>query len=364
MREAGDFAGDRSPAAYLRLTGALHDLSEFDVGRLDEAGQAARGAAIEAQRAVTESRTRLTSLYPFLDAIAAGHADQVAPALVTATASVTAFDEALATPEQKDALTRARAAATPLAWTLLRERVTARAKGETPEADLAVAAIYAIVKDTPAGDLTDPERALLAEAGPAADALAASDARLNNLLTAADSWRQRSGASGDEFLAPLHAVTPYDRARFQQVHTNAAETLSRAEAVIGGARLGLTDRTPLYVSSTKDDEQDQRVAEILRDHLGKSGFLIAADRNDAALLIDVAIDRIQEFDKDTSQAYSIWPTTADLTVSAIWASDESALLSGTIENTAATRDKFRSKPEALLGAIAKIVAALDAKRRR
>ena len=145
----------------------------------------------------------------------AGQSAEMAQRLVAATAAITPFDEAVATPEQKEALAKARPAVKTLAWALMQERVNILAQGETPQAAEAVAGVYQLVKDIPAAELTAPQRGLLAKGAAAAVAVAASNDRLNDLVVAADKWRRRSGPVDRCAIAARQAITPFDQKRFQ-----------------------------------------------------------------------------------------------------------------------------------------------------
>ena len=135
-------------------------LTDFDRGRLTPGQRASLDTANQALATLNESRTRLAKLAPLLATMQAGQTAEMAQRLVAATAAITPFDEAVATPEQKEALAKARPAVKTLAWSLMQERVNILAQGETPEAAEAVAGVYQLVKDTPAAELTAPQRAL------------------------------------------------------------------------------------------------------------------------------------------------------------------------------------------------------------
>jgi hypothetical protein len=196
----------------------MRQLSDFDRGRLTPGQRASLDAGNRALATLNESRTRLSKLAPLLATMQAGQNSEMRQRLVGATAAITPFDETVATPEQKEALGKARTSVKTLAWALLQDRVNSLAPGGTPQADEAAAAVYQLVKDTPAAELTGPQRALLAKGAAAAVAVAASDDRLNALSVAADKWRQRNGTADRGALAARQAITPYDRKRFQDRH--------------------------------------------------------------------------------------------------------------------------------------------------
>lgn len=357
------FAGDRSAAAYLRVADAVKQLTDFDRGRLTPAQHASFDTANQAAATLSESRGRLARLFPLVTAIEKGQTAEIARPLVDATAAITPFDEAAATPEQKAALEKARAAAKPLVWSMMDDRLNALARGETPQTDQAVADIYRMAKDTPDAELNDQRRAALAKGRAASDALGASDDRLVALLAAADQWRRRNGTDGKAILAAMDAVTPFDRARFQDPHKAAWETVSGASAVILGPQRGLTAATkadvPVFVFTSGQGRLDHDVADALRGSLRRAGFQIANSRNDAALLVDVSILAIDEPAMDTSGQFVAWSVTAHLSLNAVWSIDDSAVLTGPVQDIGRDRDRDEAKIGALRAAVAAIVQKFD-----
>jgi hypothetical protein len=357
-------AGDQSGATYLRLADAMKQLSDFDRGRLTPGQRASLDAGNRALATLNESRTRLARLAPLLATMQAGQNAEMGQRLVAATAAITPFDETVATPEQKEALAKARTSVKTLGWALLQERVNSLAPGATPQADEAAAAVYQLVKDTPAAELTGPQRVLLAKGAAAAVAVSASDDRLNALSGAADKWRQRNGTIDRTVLAARQAITPYDRKRFQDRHQAAWDTLSRAEAIIRGPELGLTAQTkgqmPIFVFSSRQGELDRKVADTLRASLRSAGFQIAASRNDAAVLTDVYIEGVDDPTPDTSGVSMSWKVTAHLTVNAVWAADDSPLLPGAaIPQSASAQDRDDAKPAALRASVSAIARMFE-----
>jgi hypothetical protein len=357
-------AGDQSGATYLRVGDAMRQLSDFDRGRLTPGQRASLDAGNRALATLNESRTRLSKLAPLLAAMQAGQNAEMGQRLVAATAAITPFDETVATPEHKETLAKARTSVKTLGWALLQERVNSLAPGGTPQADEAAAAVYQLVKDTPAAELTGPQRALLAKGAAAAVAVSASDDRLNALSASADKWRQRNGTVDRGALAARQAITPYDRKRFQDRHQAAWDTLSRAEAIIRGPELGLTAQTksqmPIFVFSSRQGELDRKVADALRASLRSAGFQIAASRNDAAVLTDVYIERVDDPVMDTSGVSLSWKVTAHLTVNAVWAADDSSLLpGGAVDQSVGAQDKDEAKTGALRAGVSAIARMFE-----
>ncbi|MGP0092327.1 MAG: hypothetical protein ACLPKB_20555 [Xanthobacteraceae bacterium] len=361
-------AGDQSGAVYLRLADAMKQLTDFDRGRLTPGQRASLDASNRALATLNASRTRLAKLAPLLAAMQAGQTQEMAQRLVAATAAVTSFDEAVATPEQKDALAKARTAVKTLSWALLHDRVNILAQGETPEGDEAVAAVYQLVKDAPAAELTGPRRALLAKGAAAALAVATSNDRLDALIAAADKWRQRNGTIDRGALAPRQAITPFDQKRFQDRHKAAWDTLSRAEAIIRGPELGLTAQTKgqiaIFVFSSRQGELDRAVAEALRASLRSDGFQIVTSRNDAALLSDVYIERVDDPVMDTSGVSLSWKVTAQLTVNAVWCADDSSLFADSVQQSVSAQDRDGAKTAALRASVSAIAKMFEGRTRK
>jgi hypothetical protein len=361
-------AGDQSGAVYLRLADAMKQLTDFDRGRLTAGQRASLDAGNRALATLNESRTRFAKLGPLLATLQAGQTPEIAQRLVAATAAITAFDEAVATPEQKDALAKARTAVKTLGWALLQERVNTLAQGETAEADEAVAAVYQLVKDTPAAELTGPRRALLGKGAAAAMAVSASNDRRDALFAAADKWRQRNGAIDRGALAARQAITPFDQKRFLDRHKAAWDTLSRAEAIIRGPELGLTAQTkgqiPIFVFSSRQGELDRAVADALRASLRSAGFQIVTSRNDAALLSDVYIERVDDPVMDTSGVSLSWKVTSQLTVNAVWSADDSSLFADSVQQSVSAPDRDGAKTAALRASVSAIAKLFEGRTRK
>jgi hypothetical protein len=356
-------AGDQSGAAYLQLADAMRQLTDFDRGRLSAGQRASLDAANQALATLNESRTRLARLAPLLAATQPGQTPEMAQRLVAATATITPFDETVATTEQKETLAKARTAVKTLAWTLMQDRVNVLAQGETPEAAEAVGAVYQLVKDTPVSELSGSQRALLAKGAAAAAMVTASNDRLQDLTAAADKWRRRNGPADRQALAARQAITPFDRRRFQDRHSAAWEMLARAEAIIRGPELGLTAQTKgqvaIFVFSSRPGELDRAVADALRASLRSAGFQIVTGRNDAALLTDVYIERVDDPVMDTSGVSLAWKVTAQVTINAVWSADDSSLLAEAVQQSVAAQDRDEAKLAALRASVSVIAKRFE-----
>jgi hypothetical protein len=181
--------------------------------------------------------------------------------------------------------------------------------------------------------------------------------------------KRRNGTIDGTVLAPRQAITPYDRKRFQDRHQAAWDTLARAEAIIRGPELGLTaqtkSQTPIFVFSSRQGELDRKVADALRASLRSAGFQIAASRNDAALLTDVYIERVDDPTPDTSGVSLSWRVTAHLTVNAVWAADDSALLpGGAVEQSVSAQGQDEAKTGALRASVSAIARMFEGMTRK
>jgi hypothetical protein len=209
---------------------------------------------------------------------------------------------------------------------------------------------------------------LLAKGAAAALAVTASNDRLNDLVAAADKWRRRSGTVDRSAIAARQAITPFDQKRFQDRHRTAWDTLSRAEAIIRGPELGLNAQTKgqvaIFVFSSRPGDLDRRVADALRSSLRSAGFQIVTGRNDAALLTDVYIERLDEPVMDTSGISLSWKVTAQLRVNAVWAADDSSLIADPVQQSASASDRDEARTPALQASVSAIAKMFEDRTRR
>jgi hypothetical protein len=358
------FTVDRSGAVYVRLSEALKQLTDFDRQRLSREHQAALDTAQQALATLSESRTRLAKLFPLLTALQNNQTGQIKQQLVEVTAAITPFDAQVATKDQQEALRQARAAVQPLAWGLLQERAQVLTHDGTPANVQSVVVLYTLLKDLPDSGLSEPQRALLGQGREAADMLSASDDRLNALVTAAG-WQQPNETPHPRMLPALHAITPFDRARFQKQHTLAWDTLARAEAVIRGPELGLTaenkGRVPLFVISSGPGDLNRKVATTLRDALRDAQFSIAANRHEAALVADVTLLDAGDPQVDYSGPIVAKVSTMRLKLTMVWVADDSVFWSDQVEGTARGSQEETLRNRALLNAITTLQSHLQRK---
>jgi hypothetical protein len=366
------YANDKSPQACLTLADAVSRITAFDKARLTPAQKEMLAAGDAATVKIREGRTRLAHL---AQVIATRERDASAipgEQFLEASSAITPFDEAIATPEQRQTLDAARKLVTPIAWSLLEDKLAILAREATPERYAEVAHIYDVLKDQPGEALTLQQRALLEQGKTASATLAASDDRIAALNAAAAAWRQRNGTVDPAVLTALHALTPFDQSRFQAPDTAAFETLASAEAIIRGSALGLTSQTkshvPIAVDASIDAKPSEAMAKVLRDALRSDGFATVPTRADAAVIVTVAVDRLEGPTRGAKGVYVAWTTTAHAQVNAFWVSDNSYLFTTPITasrqvsvNEVERPDdaKGGSQAAALHGVIDKIIAQFE-----
>jgi hypothetical protein len=354
LKAVDDFNNDRSAALLLALVDVQKALTDFDRERLRNTHQNALDAADLALRSLSESRTRLAKLFPIVTAAEGGLNAPIGRQLVETTAAITVFDEQIATPEQKDALQKARVQVQPLAWSFLKQKLDALAKSETPETLQGVVTIHRLVKSLPNGTLSEEQQYLLAKASAADEVLSASSDRLAALVSAADAWKNPRAMSRD-LLSSYQAITALDKARFQDVHRQAWETLAKAEAILCGPKCGLTvankSSVPIYVFSSATAEYNDRVAATLGDELRKAGFQVVTDQRDAALVADVTILGTPEPQKDYSGPQVRNVATANLKLTMTWIADDSIFYSDQAQESASSEREDDLRTRALLTAI-------------
>ena len=116
---------------------------------------------------------------------------------------------------------------------------------------------------------------------------------------------------------------------------------------------------PIFVFTSGQSGLDRDVANALRSNLRNKGFQIVNGRNDAALLVDVSIDRIDDPAMDTSGDVIAWTVTAHLALNAVWSVDDSALLSGSVEESGRDQNRDEAKRAALRAAVADAVQRIN-----
>jgi hypothetical protein len=238
---------------------------------------------------------------------------------------------------------------------MLREDVAALGEKAAPSDYEAVIVPYGFLKDTPPDSLSEDQRRVLGKAREAAEAVAASDARLTALLKADSVWRQQGMVGGDAVLSALAATTPFDRSRFDDSHKQAWEALSLAAVILNGPKLGFTastkDRMLIFVSASDASAHTGEVADSLSDALKGAGFQVASDQKHAALIAAVTVESVDDPTTDLSGGFMEWVSTARIGIRAFWAADEKVLFSDELVETARTREKGTVQAKALLAGV-------------
>jgi len=354
-QQTAAFERSRSPADALGVVNALNEIGDLDRARSSGSRQQALAFAETTEQAVLASRAKVSGLPDSVRAAENAQTPESERGLVAAVAAVTPFDEGVATADQRQALARARTAAAGVAWTMLRRDVAALGQRGAPSDYEAVIVPWGFLKDTPPGSLSGDQRDLLTRARTAADAVAASNARLAGLMKADTVWRQRGVAGGDVVLSALASITPFDRSRFDDPHKQAGEAMSRAEVILDGPKLGFTastrDRILIFVSASDSSAHTGEVADALVSALRDAGFQVAPDKKDAALIAAITVESVDEPKADLSGAIMEWVSTARIAVRALWAVDDKELFSGEMVKTARTRDKGTVQAQALLAGV-------------
>ena len=360
-RQTAAFERSHASADALGAVGALNELTSLDRARSSSGSrQQTLAAAVAANQSVLASRAQLSRLPQAVAAADNTKSDDSERALVAAVAAVTPFDEGVATADEKQALANARAAALAIAWTMLRQDVAALGQGGAPSDYEAVLVPYGFLKDTPPGSLNGDERTLLSRAGAAADALAASDARLAGLLTADAVWRRKGIAGGDAVSGALAPITPFDRSRFDGPHRQAWDSLSRAGIILDGPKLGFTAATKnrlwIFVAASGKTAPTGQVADALNGALRRAGFEVAPAQRDAALVADVTVESVDGPKADLSGGFMEWVSTARIGVRAMWAANGKSLFAAELVETARSRDEQAVQAQALLAGVDAIAA--------
>jgi hypothetical protein len=349
---------DPVPASYVHAADALKALTDADRARLTPDQDQLVAVADDAADKVEESRTRLANVALRLSKKGVSQDLDVDSQLIEALANITDFDEALATPEQKEMLGKARAAALPVEWTRLSQALSALDKDKSVANYSAVASIYDWLRQTANPSKPDQQR-LLAAAQGAADFLPASDNRIEAMSAAASAWRQIGVQARDPVLSALRTITSFDRMRFTTSQSDDWDLLNQATTILRGPEIGLTvvdkDRMPIFVFTNDETDQDQRFVNSLIDALNEAGYRLTNNRDEAVLLTEVSIHGVSDpvIDMNSGPVAS-YTATASLDVATRWVSDDSILFSDAISTTADS-DFSGVKVAALLKAIEQIV---------
>jgi hypothetical protein len=354
-QQTATFERSQTPADALGVVHALNDMTDLDRARSSGSQQQTLTAAEAAAQSVRASRAKLSTLSEAVRAAENAPMPDSERDLIADVAAVTPFDEGVATADQRQALVRGRAAAVNVAWAMLRQDVAVLGENAAPSDYEAVIVPYEFLKDTPPGSLSEDQRIALSKARAAADAIAASNARLAGLLKADTVWRQQGISGGGVVLNALASITPFDRSRFNDPDTQAWEALSGAEVILNGPKIGFTastkDRLLIFIAASDGSANTGQVVDALSGALRGAGFQVASDQKDAALIAAVTVESVDDPTTDLSGGFMEWVSTAHIGVRAFWAADEKVLFSDEVVETARTREKGTVQARALLAGV-------------
>jgi hypothetical protein len=192
-----------------------------------------------------------------------------------------------------------------------------------------------------------------------------SEDRLTALVNAANAWQQRPEEKDPDLLLAYHAITPLDKAHFQDLHSRAWETLSKAEAILCGSKCGLTSKNknsvPIFVFSSVEVKLNQDVADALSDEFRKGGFLVVTDRHAAAMLAEVSILGSPEPQAEYSGQQVMMIATARLELNMTWAADDSIFYFDQVQESKQGSQGDDLRNHALLSAITALRQHLQSK---
>ena len=350
---------DQSPASYLAAAAALATLTDLDRASLSSSEQSDLAIATQAAQSVQDSRLRLSGLAQLLSTAQANQDPQAQQQLIQATSAITPFDEGIASPDQKQMLAQARAAAIAYAWSELSARLATLEKSHQPSDYQPVVAIFTVLKSVPPATLNTEQKSELARARNASDQLSASDDHLRNLVAAAAQWQQNGLPAGDIVLSAMDAVTSFDHARFSDQDRQAWSTVKAAEPILRGPELGLTASTKnelqVFVSAPPGNQFNAEVAASLGNALQIAGFLVTTTQRNAAIIATTSVGSISDPQQDLSGGFVQWAVTAQLATNVTWAVDGSSLFTGSFSEKGLSYQSDLARNQALIAAINAVV---------
>ncbi|HYD49503.1 MAG TPA: hypothetical protein VEB21_14200 [Terriglobales bacterium] len=280
--------------------------------------------------------------------------------LITAILNIGAFEEAIATPEQKQLFAKAHDVARSVAKATLEKRVSEHKKIPTAATIEALAATYDAVKGLQPAPSDEAYQQLLTNGREASDKILQSNRRLSALEKAASDWKTHGLSSRNEVLYAILETTSFDRERFTPQQTEAWSSLSKAEAILTGPAVGLSsatkDRVPIFV-----DARDERIAGALSSRLRSADFNVVQRADEAALWLSVTSSNIVRTDKYISGSDAGFIFRAEMAVKARWVVDSSVPFSEQIIAEGPLRPREAdARLEAASAAVNKIVTNFNA----
>lgn len=362
-------ATGRTPPAIVAAAEAWQRLSEVDRARLTPAQRAGLAPADEAFRVVAASRARLRRVEL---ALAAGQPANAPPParrqLIEAVGALGEFDRAIATAEQKPALQKAEEVAVAAGLVFLKEQVEEFRRDASPSNHQRLAALLAVLRDRLPRERSTEYEPLLAVARGAVEALQASDGRLESVLRAVEAWgKGRTPETIRLVTQTLRDTTDFDRRRFEETHRRGWDRLQAADAIIRGPELLLTaatkQRLPIHVAPGKRGAADAPLATATAEALRRAGFVVARERIDAALGIEVTATRISDPTPDYRGAVVVFRVDVVVEANVAWLIDDSSYVALQVQGSGAAPQSDRSalQAAALRGAIDEFVRQLQAR---
>ena len=176
-------------------------------------------------------------------------------------------------------------------WRRLSDALGPAERAPSPQAAAAMRDLLSQVK-TIGVTASDEQRPLLDRAGVIVRALEESEARRQDLGTAAIHWRQRTGVEFDDFAKIRRAISPYDRAAFSADDESAWATLDSAHQLVAWSKRALTDankaQLPIAIVERNPADVDYGLLRAIADSLAADGFgTIVTQAENAAVLIEL-----------------------------------------------------------------------------
>ena len=355
---------DPGAGSLVHAADAARSLTDFDRDRASPKQKLLISKADKAADAVADSHSRIAQLSNLLSTNSVQADADSTENLFRATQAISKFDEEVASPAEAAVIYQARDKTASLAWTSLRTRLAALDRNPNQPGSYPPAIETYNVASHDGRPLTDDQRRLLARGAAAAQVLAASDARLQSLIDAANAWRERGIAARSVVSDTKAALTSFDVKRFDEAHQHAFDILGQADSVIHGPTLGLRSagqsRTLLFVIPDSRSGWNVPVAKALEQKLQAEGFAISATRDAAALLLRVSVESLSDPElvvDDSQMAHQA--SDAQVRIVGRWVADDSLLVDEAV-NGSGSGDAAYVQRQALRDAVDK--AAGDIKK--
>jgi hypothetical protein len=115
----------------------------------------------------------------------------------------------------------------------------------------------------------------------------------------------------------------------------------------------------IFAVGSGNGPNDARVASNLAEALRRAGFPVVNNRNDAALILGVAVQGADGPQQDLSSGFFAWTATARVSFKLAWAADDSVVLAGDVAKSGRAQDRTAVTAQALLADIADIVEQIS-----